>query len=138
MRFMVPFNRTRVLSKESFMLSAREEEERISSPMETVICRRELMSVDDTRWRMVGAGAESVCKHRSEARFERGGDGHLSASSPSRLCPPGAGHFGFRAPKARRRYIDLCTPTNHQPLALLIPSLVPSSSWHRLRLPVPF
>ena len=37
MRFIVPRSRTRVLSKESFMVSAREEEERISSPMETVI-----------------------------------------------------------------------------------------------------
>ena len=36
-RFMVPRNRTRVLSKESFIVSAREDDERISSPMEMVI-----------------------------------------------------------------------------------------------------
>ena len=37
MRFIVPRNRSRVLSKLSFMVSAREEEERISSPMERVM-----------------------------------------------------------------------------------------------------
>lgn len=37
-RFTVPRNRTRVLSKESFIVSAREEEERISSPIEMVSC----------------------------------------------------------------------------------------------------
>lgn len=36
-RFMVPFSRTRVLSNVSFILSARAEESRISSPMADVI-----------------------------------------------------------------------------------------------------
>jgi len=36
--FIVPRNRTRVLSNVSFILSARAEESRISSPMATVIC----------------------------------------------------------------------------------------------------
>ncbi len=36
-RFMVPRNRTRVLSKPSFILSASFEESRISSPIATVI-----------------------------------------------------------------------------------------------------
>lgn len=38
------------------MDSAREEEERISSPMETVICEGGLVSVEDMDWRGMGWG----------------------------------------------------------------------------------
>ncbi len=47
MRFIVPRNLTRVLSKESFMVSAREEEERISSPMEMVSCISHARTISD-------------------------------------------------------------------------------------------
>ena len=36
--FMVPRSRTRVRSKESFILSAKTDDDRISSPIATVIC----------------------------------------------------------------------------------------------------
>ena len=103
MRFIVPLNRTRVLSKESFIVSAREEEDRISSPMETVI------------WGYMIIRAVPRREQKRE-REGKGGDGHPSASSPWHLCLPGAGRFDFRVRRVRRRCIDLCIPDVHQPL----------------------
>ena len=109
------------------MVSAREEEERISSPMDTVI------------WGIVLLERCRGERRRGNARGKIG-DEHPSASSPWRLCPPGAGRFDFRVRRVRRRCIDLCNPNIHQPLAYstnATASISSPISLRRLR-PVPF
>ena len=60
---MVPRNRTRVLSKESFMVSAKEEEERISSPIETVSWTGGIAAYVEVEWGQEGNGEANVFQH---------------------------------------------------------------------------
>ena len=98
MRFIVPRNRSRVLSNVSFILSARAEESRISSPMATVIYSPPPQLVSKGHFFGRDAGWE---------RCERG-DVRLSASSPSHSCPRARRRSGSRVRRARRRCIALC------------------------------
>ena len=106
--FIVPRNRTRVLSNESFIFSASEVESRISSPIATVI---------------YGGGLEKGRRRWREP--ERGRAVRLSASSRAHSCLLPARRSGIRALRGRRRCIGpwrkckLALQFHSQPICLL-------------------
>ena len=77
MRFMVPRSRTRVRSKESFIESAKADEERISSPMATVICDApaRVSSGDTARRAGANGGGRSSLAVDRRGTEKRGGGG---------------------------------------------------------------